>query len=49
MLVDDTRPLQEYIDSLPKPVTIREKLICWWSNLIDDVAVLKWKIRKGGK
>ena len=27
--------LQKYIDSLPEPKTMREKLFVWWNNLLD--------------
>jgi len=39
------RPLQEYLDTLPEPKTFNDKVVYWWSNFIDDVAILKWKIQ----
>jgi len=38
-------PLQEWLNTLPEPITFHEKLICWWSNLIDDISILKWKLK----
>jgi len=38
-------PLQEWLDTLPEPTIFREKLICWWSNLIDNISILKWKLK----
>lgn len=43
---DDSMPLQEYLVALPDAVTFREKTLCWWSNLIDAVCELKFKIAK---
>ena len=51
MRLTDSYPLHDYLDTLPEPVTFREKLLCWWSNLIDTALILAYKIRKigGGK
>ena len=35
--MSDLNDLQKYIDSLPEPKTPREKLLVWWSNLLDWV------------
>lgn len=37
----DVRDLQGYIDTLPEPKTLREKLLCWWSNALDYFAIRK--------
>lgn len=44
MLPNDSHPLQDYLGTLPKPTTFREKLICWWSNVIDTALILAYKI-----
>ena len=31
----DLIDLQKFIDSFPEPKTWREKLLVWWSNLLD--------------
>ena len=46
MPMNDSRPLQDYIDTLPEPTTFREKLLCWWSNLVDAALILAYKIRR---
>lgn len=46
MPMNDSRPLQDYIDTLPDPTTIREKLLCWWSNVVDTALILAHKIRR---
>ena len=46
MPMNDRIPLQDYIDTLPDPATFREKLLCWWSNLVDTVLILAYKIRR---
>lgn len=46
MPMNDSRPLQDYIDTLPEPATFREKLSCWWSNLVDTALILAYKIRR---
>lgn len=37
--------LQKYIDSLPEPKTLREKILVWWSNLIDFFG--RWRKNNG--
>lgn len=44
MPLNDSRPLQDYLDTLPDPATFREKLLCWWSNLMDTALILAYKI-----
>ena len=39
-------PLIEYLDTLPKPKTIKDRFACWLSNAIDDLSVLKFEIIK---
>lgn len=39
------KPLTEWLDTLPEPETIREKAVCWWSDLVDEMLMLKAKIR----
>lgn len=46
MKANDYHPLQEYLETLPEPKTFREKLLCWWSNLIDSVSVLIFKANR---
>lgn len=46
MLLNDSSPLQDYLDTLPEPATFREKLLCWWSNVIDMALILSHKIRR---
>ena len=46
MKENDLHPLREYLDALPEQETFREKLICWWSNLIDSVSVLIFKANR---
>lgn len=46
MMPDDPIPLQDYLDTLPEPATFREKLLCWWSNLVDTALILAHKIRR---
>jgi hypothetical protein len=36
--MNDLNDLQQYLDSLPEPTTLREKLLVLWSNLLDWVA-----------
>ena len=51
MPMNDSRPLQDYLDTLPEPTTFREKLLCWWSNLMDVALILAYKaymIRRKG-
>lgn len=43
------RPLQEYLDTLPEPKTFREKVVCWWSDFIDDVKIVRMRIRQAIK
>ena len=38
-------PLQDYLDSLPNPVTFRDRAVCWWSDFIDNFLVLKMKVQ----
>lgn len=45
MRLNDCRPLQDYLDTLPEPATFREKLLYWWSDLIDTALILAHKIR----
>ena len=47
MQMEGMRSLQEYLDSLPEPTTIHEKLLCWWSNLIDAISL--WNDSHGRK
>lgn len=49
MKQDDFMPLQEYLDTLPDPVTLREKLLCCLSNLIDGISIKKYKIKRRNK
>lgn len=46
MPLNDSAPLQDYLDTLPEPTTIRERLLCWWSNLLDTVLILAYKIKR---
>jgi len=46
MRLNDPIPLQDYLDTLPEPTTIRERLLCWWSNLVDTALILAYKIRR---
>ena len=46
MPMNDRIPLQDYIDTLPDPSSFREKLLCWWSNLVDTALILAYKIRR---
>ena len=46
MPLNDSRPLQDYLDTLPEPATFREKLLRWWSNLVDTALILAYKIRR---
>ena len=39
--MSELNDLQKYIDSLPEPKTPIEKLLVWWSNLLD------WIVRRG--
>ena len=48
MRLNDSRPLQDYLDTLPEPTTVRERLLCLWSNLVDTVLILAHKIRRKG-
>lgn len=41
----DFKPLQDWLDTLPEPVTFHDKLLCWWSNIIDEILILKWKVK----
>ena len=45
MNINEFHPLQEWLDTLPEPATLYEKLLCWWSNVIDDISILKWKVK----
>jgi hypothetical protein len=44
MRQNDLIPVQDYLDTLPEPATFREKLLCWWSNLVDTALILAYKI-----
>ena len=46
MRQNDPIPLQDYLDTLPEPITVREKLLCWWSNLVDTAMILAYKIKR---
>ena len=48
MQQNDFQPLQKYLETLPKPTTIREKLLCLWSDMMDTVLILAAKIKKIG-
>ena len=43
---DKFKPLQEYLDSIPEPKwwQFKTRLVIWWSNLIDDIAI--WKFNR---
>lgn len=45
MFPDD--PLEKYLETLPEPQTFSEKMLCWLSNLIDDVSIMLFKMRSG--
>ena len=40
------RPLQEYMGTLPEPKTLHEKIVCWWSNLVDDASIILMRIKR---
>lgn len=46
MIDKNFRPLREYLDVLPEPKTFHEKVICWWSNIIDDMTIILMRIKR---
>lgn len=41
----DWYDLTEFLDSLPNPVTLKERILCFISNLVDDFSLLLYRIR----
>jgi hypothetical protein len=38
-------PLEDWLDTLPEPRTLEEKLVCWWSDFIDRCLIFKMMTR----
>ena len=47
--MSDLNNLQAYIDSLPEPKTLKEKLMVLWSNLLDRIATRRKREDQGKK
>ena len=42
---DKLIPFDELFPAIPERLNIRTRVMLFWSNLLDDLTILKWNIR----